>query len=565
MAIDIKSEISKISQNFMTRPKSNKKSLIPDIIALFLILSFSISVIFFQLDRLPAGLHGDEAWTGIDASKQLREGILPAYVGSAMGQPSLPMLTTSLLFYLFGESIMTVRSSMSIYGIISIALFYGYLRQKELGKLISFVSTIFFGSSLFMIHFSRIGFMLISCVPVIIALFIVIDKFEKRRNILYAFFIGLLIGILINTYNTLLMPALLLMVFVCAKIMISMKQNRPSKNAKYKYLLISIALFVGLFVTGGRLIYLMVENPQWYFGHHRGTTILFGDVYKNLSFDTRIVSTLHNFMVKLFAFTFGNRPDGVDGYGEFHNINFVEFFYFALSIFTLSNKLIKRDKFEGILMHVTIIVLGLIVTGITIDGTYRRAVFAIPSIYFLIALGIKQFYEISKGLTKNRFGLNPNFSSVTLTVTLVISISINLYTYFILFPRTNASLYTFPSILTQSLQVIKEYTAGEPTRFYYYSKSIPCGHETIRFLLKDYPCEYIEDPQSIFDKMTKKRTSVILILGKIEVSDGELKIDDVSVSANTKVLSGCRSHMASLWQDHDFDFSDASKEAILCI
>src|ERR1700674_215736 len=66
----------------------------------------------WRLGTVPLGLHGDEAWTGLDARRVLREGWIGAYVPSAVGQPTGPLYFTALLFKFMPQTTFTLRLSM---------------------------------------------------------------------------------------------------------------------------------------------------------------------------------------------------------------------------------------------------------------------------------------------------------------------------------------------------------------------------------------------------------------------------------------------------------------------
>lgn len=83
-------------------------------ICLILLVLAAIPRILF-LANIPSGLHGDEAWTGLDARRILSTGIIEPYVGSALGQPTGPLYFTALIFKLFGDSIFWLRFSMAFF------------------------------------------------------------------------------------------------------------------------------------------------------------------------------------------------------------------------------------------------------------------------------------------------------------------------------------------------------------------------------------------------------------------------------------------------------------------
>src|SRR5438045_9389623 len=83
----------------------------------------------YHLDY-PLGLHGDEAWSGIEARRILQTGWIGVWSPSALGQPTAPFYWTALIFKLFGGNLITLRFSFAIELILVLPFFY--LIVKEL-------------------------------------------------------------------------------------------------------------------------------------------------------------------------------------------------------------------------------------------------------------------------------------------------------------------------------------------------------------------------------------------------------------------------------------------------
>src|SRR3990167_4648988 len=120
------------------------------LILILAVISAFVRVIF--LDKIPSGLHGDEAWTGLDARRLMQEGTIPLYVESALGQLTGPLYVTSLIFKTLGESILNLRLSMALFGILTIPLFYLLLRIF-FNRTVSFSASLTFSFSLIHLHY----------------------------------------------------------------------------------------------------------------------------------------------------------------------------------------------------------------------------------------------------------------------------------------------------------------------------------------------------------------------------------------------------------------------------
>src|SRR5436309_2066706 len=83
----------------------NKKELF-SLLGIVLLAAF---LRLYALDIYPAGFHGDEAWTGLEARRILTEGTIGVWSIAANGQPALPFYWTAFIFSLFDSTIATTR------------------------------------------------------------------------------------------------------------------------------------------------------------------------------------------------------------------------------------------------------------------------------------------------------------------------------------------------------------------------------------------------------------------------------------------------------------------------
>ena len=114
----------------------------------------------WDLGTVPLGLHGDEAWTGIDARRILDEGSIGPYVGSALGQPTGPLYVTSLLFRIMPETTYTIRFAMAIAGIATIPAAY-LCFATMFNRTVAAIAALFLCVMMWHLHLSRTGFMVV--------------------------------------------------------------------------------------------------------------------------------------------------------------------------------------------------------------------------------------------------------------------------------------------------------------------------------------------------------------------------------------------------------------------
>jgi 4-amino-4-deoxy-L-arabinose transferase-like glycosyltransferase len=129
-----------------------------DLAIVLAITAVAAALRLWRLGTVPLGLHGDEAWTGIDARRILHEGWIGPYVISALGQPTGPLYATAALFKVLPEDTFTVRFSMAIFGIATVPLAYARFAAMYNRTVAAFSAAILAGM-MWHLHLSRTGFM----------------------------------------------------------------------------------------------------------------------------------------------------------------------------------------------------------------------------------------------------------------------------------------------------------------------------------------------------------------------------------------------------------------------
>jgi 4-amino-4-deoxy-L-arabinose transferase-like glycosyltransferase len=124
---------------------------------LLFIVALAAFLRFYQLAELPAGLHGDEAVSGIEARRILRLGSIGPYSPLALGQPSGPLYLFTVPLKLFGNTIFAVRSLSALIGTLTVLLFYFVLR-RPFGATVALTGAGLLAVANWHIHFARIGF-----------------------------------------------------------------------------------------------------------------------------------------------------------------------------------------------------------------------------------------------------------------------------------------------------------------------------------------------------------------------------------------------------------------------
>jgi 4-amino-4-deoxy-L-arabinose transferase-like glycosyltransferase len=153
-----------------------------------------------NLTHIPPGFNGDEAWTGLDAKRILDTGLIGPYVPSAVGQPAGPVYFAAPFVAVFGQTVFAVRFAMATLGVATVAMTYVTFRimfDRPTATIAAFLLSV----SAWHIHFSRMGFMVISW-PLIELVALALFFLALRTNRLGHYMLcGLALGAGIYTYN----------------------------------------------------------------------------------------------------------------------------------------------------------------------------------------------------------------------------------------------------------------------------------------------------------------------------------------------------------------------------
>lgn len=477
-----------------------------DLVLLVFLIVIAILPRVFFLTETPPGLHGDEAWTGIDAIRIQNEGIIEPYVGSALGQPVGPAYLTALIFELFGPSQWSVRFSMALFGIVTIPLFYIFTRQF-FDKFPSFWATVTLGLSLYHIHYSRIGFMLISAPVFQLLTLILLTLWVKKGKTIYSVLAGLFLGLGIYTYNTFLFFPLIIPLFLYSQLELRQLVSR------WKGLLFFVCTFL---IVAFPLFRVIFFQSDYYFSHARTVSSI-----SRISNDGITIPEIHtlnkDFLIRTYQFFTGYHIDYGDGFGKHSSFNYILLLVFFLTILYVLHK--KKRKHSFAVFSLLICLLSLY---LTVDGFYRRQIIALIFLYYLLAVFIQFLLSISD-----------KFKTAAKLYISIILISISLYSvvyYFRDFSQDSESKYIFAYSLTK---VAYEMESKYPKEHYaFYSQRWSCKYETLIFLLEN-TCDNYSKEFGDYKKPEDLKNINTFVFMDSYIADGKRLIKSNSFESTT--------------------------------
>lgn len=444
--------------------------LLPDLVALALITSLAAFLRLYRLDAIPFGLHGDEAWTGLDARRVLREGWIGPYVGSAMGQPTGPLYWAAIVVKTFGDGVYQVRMSMAILGIVTIPLTYGagsLLFDRRVGLLAATLLAL----SEWHLHFSRLGFMVISW-PMMEMASLVLVWWALRAGSCWRWGLaGVALGAGVYTYNAYwLFPAGLALVLLVEAI------RRPGWDRLRQLARLAGAAAAALLVALPLLLY--IQNPKNdYWAHNRLVSVFKDPKYEQRDTAGKIRYLADKAGDYVTAMTWAPAPDGVDGGGSRAVLDR------ATLALLLPGILIAAWRWRNPAYLLLLVMLLAIPAGavLTVNGMLRRTLGLAPFLAMLAALPLGWVWSRSRQLP----GEWRHLGSVLVAIPILVAGASNVDHYFGTFPETPLVRFTF----AEELALASDWIAGLPpdTEVLFYSNRWSYNYETRRYLAPGVP------------------------------------------------------------------------------
>ncbi len=435
----------------------------------------------YRLEEIPAGFHGDEALTGIEGLRILKEGWIGPYTSSALGQLTGPFYVTALVIWLLDASVFSVRLSMGLFGIATVPAAYLLLRIG-FGRWVALFGTSALTVSYWHLHFSRLGFGVVplafASTAAAAALLWAMKSYdtgsleERRRNLWSWFAAGALLGLIPFTYFA--FPTFL--AAVCAGITIFfLLQKDPFKR---KLLPLCLLTF-GAALTASPVIQFAARSPDAYFGRMNEKSVW--DYYEYANADS--FADKAGFVVEraweAFSLLLRNpRIDGVDGIGGVGALDM------GTAILAYFGLLVSVRKWRSPPHFLAVLVVLAALSGLVLTdpsaGSMRRSITAIPWVFGLAGVGAGAIVRFGY----RQLGNWGRAAAVSASVLVLLTSGVwNLSFYFVKLPLTSTFQWTFPTYYFESLDAAHSF--DDPGTIYYFSGQRRFKYETIQFLYPD--------------------------------------------------------------------------------
>ncbi len=469
----------------------------------------------FELADSPFGLHGDEAWNGLDARAILDgdSGIIWPYTGAALGQPSGPMFYTVPFEALMGPSVLAIRLPMALLGVATVVV--GFFAMRELfGRPAAYAWAVLAASSSWLLFYHRTGFTvpfmpfteMLSLLAVAVAL--------KRRWWLWYVLAGFIVGAGIYGYYAYPLFAFGLAAYVLLHFLI----ERPKPG----WLHARNVLVMGLMA-------LLVVQPMWHYftskdigwRHDRDVFALSGTPeYKaTTSTNERIDLYFDNAVDMTRTLLWEGKADYSDGTGAKPALDWSVITLAAIGL-PVSLWYAWTRRRAAYLLPWIIIPLILVGPISTLGGYHRRSLGSLVFVLMLASMTLSFVWETLERTSRRQAAI---IGTAVFTVILGMSAAINVHKYFWNVRDSAPMHFTY----APELMVTARWVSQRPddAHIYWFSNRWAVEYETTRYFLRGQPNRENrsekfgeEGKKSVLPELNPDEASIIVLVDEYVTS-----------------------------------------------
>jgi 4-amino-4-deoxy-L-arabinose transferase-like glycosyltransferase len=280
-------------------------------IFLILLVIFSFFLYSFKLSTIPSGLHGDEAETGLKAKAIIdRQNTKLIDVSGWYYLPIISFLPHALTQYIFGNTIFGLRFSSVIFGVLSLPIFYFFIKEN-FNMLTALFSTIILTSLHWWVAFSRMGINYNQTVFFQLLSFLFILRAFRNNKIHHYYLAGLFTGFSFYLYYASRIVPILITILIglfCAKNIKIFPQIIKRKMPFFIVGFVLISLPLAIFY---------VENPQTFISRQNNVYIFSP---QTLAWRNSVYGANHSFLDVIIGqskTTFNLSKGGGDASGQY--------------------------------------------------------------------------------------------------------------------------------------------------------------------------------------------------------------------------------------------------------
>ncbi|RYG56587.1 hypothetical protein EON80_29210, partial [bacterium] len=411
--------------------------------------------------------------SGLEAERILREGYIGPYTPLALGQPTGPLYLTALSLRYFGSTIWAVRAVSALLGTITVGVLYLMLRRHSSGnsgqrRVVALLGAALLATSHWHLHFSRIGFPLITWpLCTLLAVWAMLEA-ARREQARWWCLAGFVLGSGIYSYNAHVVSILALGLWL---LLYLARLRHVSVARRLAWLLLFSSMIL---LAATPMIRYALAPEHTYFEHTRVVSIFTAPASKWLELEgigPKLIFLTERYIQFWDQLSLHSQVDAGDATG------IVPIVPVSMLLVALIGLVWAWKGKRGPLVEITLLLALLLPLGpmLTLDGLNRRAFALSPFLALLAALGIVALSQWNAVAALKR-GTKP-FHALGFAVVLFGAISFqNLNDYFRRAMPSEPMRWTFGQEMTETCRYLN--TLPPRSRVYFYSDRWSAKYET---------------------------------------------------------------------------------------
>lgn len=225
----------------------------------------------YHLTTVPLGLHGDEATTGLESARILREGNIGPYSLDALGQPTGPFYLIAPAERLLGNTILAVRIVPALLGTLTVLALFVVVRRAY-GTAAALAGAALLATQGWHLHFSRIGFPLAAWPLVAVLTVGAVVEALRRNDWRWWGLAGLSLGLGVYSYNSHPLFIAITGLFVALAVGAGWWRARDVRGANWRLVpVLAVPIVLGLVALP--LLRYAADPVNDYIGHVRAVSV----------------------------------------------------------------------------------------------------------------------------------------------------------------------------------------------------------------------------------------------------------------------------------------------------
>lgn len=363
---------------------------------LILIILLSLLVRLFLLDKIPA-----EMWGDVNEHFAFAENILKGSYIKEFWAGDGPIFSyfAAVVFKIFGHSFFSLKLMTVFIGVLSVYLMYLFTRQLSKNNLTAYISSFLMSVSFWSISFSRQGkpYILVSLM-VLLTLYFAL----KKKWILAGLFLGL------GMYTQAAFWGMILFSFI------------------------NLQMLVVSLLVSGPLIYQVIFSKTNYFN---SSASYLGEKFAfKMPLFQKIYIIFENYYKNIQAFWIGGDTTFRHNISGYPHLDILSGVFLIIGIALVLKEIIYKKNKNLIIFLILPFFLAQAASTMDVNNPLNtpamgRTVGIIPIVFFIISYAITNIYNFLLNRKKKPISL------VFLIISLMIIFFINIYNYFIVYPK----------------------------------------------------------------------------------------------------------------------------------